>query len=565
MPATLGSATCPKPRGSQGAIPGIRPGQCEATLKAVWDTVASPTTEEAVITRRALLRTIAAAGATAAASTKLVTAAGAAESLPAAVPSVQLATPGSGTGFTWTGSGRIVVDDRPSSRLKADARTFASDLAEVLGAPVPPVVHGAPSTARPGDITLSLGNTDSRLGTEGYGMTIAPVLAISAPTATGAFWGTRTVLQLLRQQRTLPPTTIADWPRFKVRAISVSVENFPVGWFLNLVRDMSYVKLNEVTTMASLTGLTDAEIRQIRQVADQYHVKFVGWFNTTHYNSNVPADYQLRVIDRRDPPHQIISDPTTLDITEPAALRWATKQIKHYMRLQTAPLWHAGGDEYPKFFHRVDKVEADTAPDLYAVAKAKYPTETFPVAALYNEVFNQINDLAKSHGKQLRIWNDCLVPTTAMKLDTDVVVDHWIIRPPAYTPAQLAAAGHHLINSNMDYLYFRENDEGGINTTDEILWSSFDPSVFHGNVTLPPGPGGTDSPQHDGIKLCHWHGARHKPPGPLEVDLLALSRPLAERAWRTTEPTTTIEAARTLFAQIGRAPGVVPTPLVIEG
>ena len=54
-----------------------------------------------------------------------------------------------------------------------------------------------------------------------------------------------------------------------------------------------------------------------QRVADQYHVKFVGWFNTTHYNGDVPADYQLRVLNRKNPPHEIISDPTTLDITEP--------------------------------------------------------------------------------------------------------------------------------------------------------------------------------------------------------------------------------------------------------
>lgn len=512
-----------------------------------------------MLTRRTLLRSVAAASATAATSTKLITTASAAEPLPETLPSVQVATPGSGAPFTWTRRSRIVIDGRQPGQLAADARTFAADLAELLGGPVPQVVVGPPRMARPGDITLGLGNTDSRLGHEGYGMVIGPVLAITAPTTTGAFWGTRTALQMLRQQRTLPPTTILDWPRFKVRAISMSLEAFPVGWFTNLVRDMSYVKLNEITTMASLTGLTDHEIRQIQRVADQYHVKFVGWFNTTHYNGDVPADYQLRVLNRKNPPHEVISDPTTLDITEPGALRWATERIKHYMRLQTAPMWHAGGDEYAKFFLRVDKVTADSAPDLYAVAKAKYPSETFPVAAVYNEVFNQINDLAKSHGKQMRIWNDCLVPTTTAKLNPNVVVDHWIIRPPAYTPEQLVAAGHHLINSNMDYLYFNETDgDTATTTTDEILWSSFDPAVFHGNVRLPAGPGGTDNPHHDGIKLCHWHGAHHEPPAPLERDMLALNRPLAERAWATTEPATTIETARTLFARLGRAPGVVP-------
>ncbi|GAB3433505.1 family 20 glycosylhydrolase [Flindersiella endophytica] len=238
-------------------------------------------------------------------------------------------------------------------------------------------------------------------------------------------------------------------------------------------------------------------------------------------------------------------------------MTWATDQIERYMDLQTAPIWHAGGDEYPMWYLRNDKVTASNAPDLYAAAKAKYPSEQFPAAALYNEVFNHVDDLAKAHGKQMRIWNDDLVPTTAAKLDPDVVVDHWINYAPALKPAQLAAAGHHLINSNQDHLYFDEHKPGGKNATDTDLWTTFDPGVFHGGLTI---PGGADSPAFDGIKLNTWHGAMHEPPGPLELDLLALDRPLAERAWTIAKPTSTITAARTLFTAIGRAPGVVQTP-----
>ncbi|GAB3433510.1 beta-N-acetylhexosaminidase family protein [Flindersiella endophytica] len=240
----------------------------------------------------------------------------AADPLPLTVPSVQQATPGSGAGYTWAAGARIVVNSSAGSPLAADARTFASDLAGLLDGPAPAVVNGAPDTARPGDITLSLGNTDARLGTEGYGMTIGPVLSISAPTETGAFWGTRTVLQLLRQQRTLPATTVADWPRFEVRAISVSLYDFPAGWFVNLVRDMSYVKLNEITTGSALSHLTDAQIREIQTVANRYHVKFVGWFNTTHYNPPpIPAAY---------PRPTDSESPTSKGMSLPAPRRWTS-------------------------------------------------------------------------------------------------------------------------------------------------------------------------------------------------------------------------------------------------
>lgn len=473
--------------------------------------------------------------------------------LPDTVPSVQSATAGTGRGFSWTGTSRIVVND---STLQADARTFATDLGGVLDGVTPAVVSGTPS---PGDISISLGNTDSRLGTEGYGMSVGPVLAISAPTATGAFWGTRTALQLLRQKRTLPATTIADWPRYKVRAISVSLDSFPTGWFVNLVRDMSYVKLNELTTGSALSGLTDAQILQIQQVANQYHVKFVGWFNTTHYNlppktPTVPPQYQLRVADTAG---TVKPSPGALDITKPGAIPWATNQIEHYMNLQTTPIWHAGGDEYPMYYLRNDVVTEANTPDLYAAAKAKYPSEKYPAAALYNDLFNQLDALAKSHGKQMRMWNDDIMPTTAAKLNPDIVIDHWYDYAAAERPVQLVAEGHHLINSTHNHLYFNEHQPGADNTTDADIWSTFDPGIFANNETI---PGGGDNPNLDGIKLNTWHGGMHEAPGPLEQDLLILDRPLAERAWTTAKPTTPIATARTLFSAIGRAPGLVQTP-----
>ncbi|WP_390624153.1 glycoside hydrolase family 20 zincin-like fold domain-containing protein [Fodinicola feengrottensis] len=452
-------------------------------------------------------------------------------------------------------TGRVVVNDTATSSLAADARTFAADLGGLLDGSTPAVVTGAPSTAQPGDISITLGNTDSRLGTEGYGISIGPALAISAPTPTGAFWGTRTVLQMLRQKRTLPATTIADWPRYQVRGISLSLDSFPAGWFVNLVRDMSYVKLNTLTTGSALSGLTDAQILQIQQVANQYHVSFVGWFNTTHYNAppktpTVPAQFQLRVADTTG---KLISSPTTLDITKPDAVKWATDQIEHYMSLQTAPYWHAGGDEYPEYYLRNDKVSAANAPDLYAAAKAKYPNETNPAGAFYDDLFNQIDAMAKSHGKQMWMWNDDLVPTQAVQVNPDVVIDHWINY--GLTPQQLINQGHHLINANQNHLYFNEHQPGALNATDADLWTTFDPRVFNGNLTI-----AADSPNLDGIKLETWHGAMHEAPAALEQDLLTLDRPLAERGWATAKPTTTIATARALFAAIGRSPGVVQTP-----
>ncbi len=475
----------------------------------------------------------------------------AADPLPGTVPSVRQATAGTGAGFAWTATGRIVAE----ASLANDARTLAEDLAGIFEGRLPQVVTGAPGSAQPGDITLALGSTDTQLGEEGYTLAIGPTLNIQARTSTGAFWGTRTVLQMLRQRATLPAYTVKDWPKFKVRAVSVSLDQYPAGWFVNLVRDLSFVKLNELTTGSALAGLSDDQLRTIQAAADKYHVKFVGWFNTPHYNNNVPAAYQLRVANQAGT--VVAPDPATLDLTKPAAIKWATDQIEHYMDIQTTPIWHAGGDEYPKWYLRNNGVTATNAPDLYAVAKQRYPTEQYPAGALYNQVFNDLNDIAKQHGKQLRMWSDSIVPTTTVKLDPDITIDHWFKRPPSLEPAQFAAAGNHLINSNQQYLYYNEGAPQFPNATDTALWSTFDPGEFNGGLRL---PGGADDPHLDGIKLNTWHGSMHLPPAPMENNLLPLTRPLAERAWAPAKPTSTIATARILFKAIGRAPGFVQTP-----
>lgn len=475
----------------------------------------------------------------------------AADPLPQTVPSVREALATVGGGYAWTVAGRIVVDG--DGRLLADARTFATDLAGLTGGPTPEVVQGAPSTARTGDITMDLGSTDVELGEEGYALRIGPVLSISAGAATGAFWGSRTVLQLLRQSKTLPGYAVRDWPRYPVRAISVSLNAFPAGWFVNLLRDMSYVKLNELTVPA-LSGLTNDQIRDIQRVADQYHVKYVGWMSTVHYNGTVPLEHQLRVADRNN---VVAKSPNVVDISKPAAVSWTTNQIVPHLDLHTTPQWHAGGDEYPTWWLRNDKVTSTNAPELYAAAKQRYPSETYPAAALYNEFFNGLYDVVRQRGKQMRMWNDAAIPTTAAKLNPGITIDHWLNYGPALDPAQLAANGHHLVNSNQDHLYFNEHQPGAKNATDTDLWTTFDPGVFNGGLRL---PGGADDPHLDGIKLNTWHGVMKEPPAPLELDLLILNRPLAERAWAPAKPTSTITAARALFRAIGRAPGVVQTP-----
>ena len=114
----------------------------------------------------------------------------AATALPPVLPALQQWGPGSGGGFAWTPASRVVVNSADAPQLSGDAQTFASDLGSALGSAAPPVVTGDVTSAQPGDIFLGLGSSDSGLGNEGYRLSVAPVLQVSARAEAGAFWGT---------------------------------------------------------------------------------------------------------------------------------------------------------------------------------------------------------------------------------------------------------------------------------------------------------------------------------------------------------------------------------------
>ena len=60
----------------------------------------------------------------------------------------------------------------------------------------PAVLVGIPKA---GDIYISLDGNVEELGTEGYSLSIKDYVAIHAAQYKGAFWGTRSILQILEQ------------------------------------------------------------------------------------------------------------------------------------------------------------------------------------------------------------------------------------------------------------------------------------------------------------------------------------------------------------------------------
>lgn len=127
--------------------------------------------------------------------------------------------------------------------LRSVAEAFAADYGRMFDA-VPAVVQGKPSE---GDIYFTL-KKDKKLGREGYAIRVDRYVTVSAPEAVGAYWATRTLLQISEQSEDhqLPKGQLRDWPDYALRGFMMDCGRkfIPMSYLRDLVKMMAYYKMN---------------------------------------------------------------------------------------------------------------------------------------------------------------------------------------------------------------------------------------------------------------------------------------------------------------------------------
>lgn len=135
---------------------------------------------------------------------------------------------------------RVVYTDEA---LRAVAEAFAADYGQMFGA-APAVAQGKPSE---GDIYFTL-KKDKKLGREGYAIRVDRYVTVSAPEVVGAYWATRTLLQMSEQteDRQLPKGQLRDWPDYAMRGFMMDCGRkfIPMSYMRDLVKMMAYYKMN---------------------------------------------------------------------------------------------------------------------------------------------------------------------------------------------------------------------------------------------------------------------------------------------------------------------------------
>lgn len=147
--------------------------------------------------------------------------------------------------FFVDSSSRIIVKEE---ELLDTAAIFAEDYEEITGMPIK-VISGTEEDVILGDFYFAFSESANGLGKEGYTIDVSHIVKIESEEATGAYWATRTILQILKQSKgILPKGLIRDYPKYEVRAFSFDVgrKPFTLDAVSEFAENMSWYKMNSL-------------------------------------------------------------------------------------------------------------------------------------------------------------------------------------------------------------------------------------------------------------------------------------------------------------------------------
>jgi hexosaminidase len=269
------------------------------------------------------------------ASSAIAAAPARADDRPPALPALARWTPSDGPAFRLRSDARIVVRHADRAFLRGEGGKLAEDLGQLLHRPVEVTArHGA--SARTGDIVMAR-HREPALAHEGYRLSVGRAFTITANATAGAFYGGRTLLQLVRAGTPIPRGCGRDAPVYSERGLMIDVGRryYRPAWLAARIRQLGDLKLNELhlhlsddqgfrirstTHPEAVTepALNHADIASLVRVAARNHVTLI---------PEIDAPGHLTAALRGHPELQLTSiagerKRDKLDVTNPAARRF---------------------------------------------------------------------------------------------------------------------------------------------------------------------------------------------------------------------------------------------------
>lgn len=324
-----------------------------------------------------------------------------------------------------------------------------------------------------------------RFAREGYRLEVTPRrVVITAPTVTGVFYGTRSLLQMLARGA-VPGGTAVDWPNYESRGFMLDVGRrfFTAGAVRGYIEVMGWFKLNEFQL-----HLNDNEIKapdgDWAKARSAFRLKsdnpeFAGLaaedgaYDRGEWESfeELASANGVTIIPEIDAPGHARAfvafrpelgldggNSDHLDLSKPESTAFVRDVFAEFMPWFRAEEVHYGTDEYT----------AD--PELY------------------RGFFNDMAAHVRALGKRPRAWGSATRMTgTADGYDRDVTINSW--NNGWYGPAEAVRDGYRFINTNDDLLYIVPYADyyHGEGLDGRWLYENWEPHVFADGQVVEPG------------------------------------------------------------------------------
>lgn len=420
---------------------------------------------------------------------------------PVTVPALQQWEPGGEEFVLGRGAIHLQVDARYADELSDDARTFATDLEALTDQHVIVKVTRERPGRGPGVIRLTLDPAWTEHGDEASRISVDHDVTIAGPTDHGVFLGTRTVLQMLADERVIPGGVATDWPGYAERSFMIDNgrQYFTPEWAMRQIRELSYLKYNEFhwhiadnagfriesTTHPEIVSpehWTQEEVTELVAYAARYHIEVI---------PEIDMPGHMRYVLREHPELQVVDaagnrNPNNLDPTKDEARQFVQEILDDLIPLFPGRYVHTGGDEFTS--------DWSAYPVLTQWAQEKYG----PQANAHDAVLdftNVVNDIVRAHGKTMRMWNDGAQGGAVLEADTNIVLEYWSDQHGDVRAQEFLDRGYQLINANRNVLYDVPGAAPTWNNLDpRKITEAWDMSIWH-DATAP----NTTDPHAEGI------------------------------------------------------------------
>nr|WP_311765231.1 glycoside hydrolase family 20 protein [Streptomyces zingiberis] len=412
---------------------------------------------------------------------------------PLTIPAVRDFESARGPGWRPGSDSRVVAD--PDGPLADEARTVAAEL---------DIPH-AKGPARQGDLELAI-EPDQTGGAEAYRITTGNgQVRITGSADAGVFYGTRTVLQVLRAGSAFPEGTVQDRPDRAQRGLMLDIarKHFSAGWIEDRIREIADLKYNQLglhfsddqgfriesethPDIVSEQHLTKKQLRRILDLADRLHVTVIPEIDSPgHLGAVLRANPDLQLRNAQGQPVR-----GAIDIAKPASAKLIDELLREYSGVFPGRWFHIGADEYPALMARDPEA---SYPGLAAEARREYGADG-KIQDLATAWLNDRAEVVRKADKRPKAWNDGFFNGGSVKPDEDIEVEYWTGKEiGARPPQEYLREGRKVVNVNDEYLYYVLGEPNQFTyPTGERIYASWTPAVLRGTEPVPAKLAGPD-------------------------------------------------------------------------